>query len=43
MLKTTRSSVALASRVDGNKIIGDGGDVKVESGGSIVKQKVVSI
>ena len=42
MLKTTRSSVASASRVDDNEVVG-GGDAGAESGGSIVERKVGSI
>ena len=35
MLKTTRSSIASASRVDDNKIVGSVGDIGAENGESV--------
>ena len=42
MLKTTGSSVASASRVDDDEVVGDGG-AGAKSGGSVVERKVDSI
>ena len=42
MLKTTRSSVASASRVNDNKVVGDSG-AEAESDKSIIERKVGSI
>ena len=43
MLKTIRSSIVSASRVDDNEIVGGCSGIEAENGGSIVKQKVGSI
>ena len=43
MSKTTGSSVASASRVDDDEVVGDDGGAGAENGGSIVEQKVSSI
>ena len=42
MMKTIRSSVASASRVDDDEVVG-GASAGAESGGSVVKHKVGSI
>ena len=43
VLQATGSSVALAFRVDDDRVVGGGGGAGAENSGSIVKQKVDSI
>ena len=43
MLKTTRSSVASAFRVDDDEVVGGGGGAGAENCGNIVKRKLGSI
>ena len=43
MLKTNELSIASASRIDDDEVVGSNGGAGAESGGSVVKQKLSSI